>query len=61
MNSKGEKKFRSYTGEPYGPGFYAFEAMLKEWRDKGDLEGLELGAEGHPLPQRTPEDAKCLN
>jgi cyclohexanone monooxygenase len=43
VNAKGEKKFRSYTGEPYGPGFYAFEAMLQKWRDKGDLEGLELG------------------
>jgi len=44
VNSKGEKKMRSYTGEPYGPGFYAFEAMLQEWRDAGDLEGLELGS-----------------
>ncbi|HYP64034.1 MAG TPA: NAD(P)/FAD-dependent oxidoreductase, partial [Acidocella sp.] len=43
VNNKGEKKFRSYTGEPYGPGFYAFEAMLQEWRDRGDMEGLDLG------------------
>ena len=43
VNAKGEKKFRSYTGEPYGPGFYAFETMLQDWREEGNLEGLELG------------------
>ena len=45
MTSKGEKKLRSYTGEAFGPGFYVFEAMLQEWRDKGNLEGLELSHE----------------
>ena len=34
---------RSHLGEPYAPGFYAFEDLLREWRDKGDLEGLDLG------------------
>ncbi|BBZ47801.1 flavin-containing monooxygenase [Mycobacterium parmense] len=34
---------RSHLGEPYGPGFYAFEELLRAWRDKGDLEGLVLG------------------
>lgn len=42
-NEKGGTKLRSYTGEAYGPGFYAFETLLQDWRDKGDLEGLELG------------------
>ncbi len=45
VTSKGEKKLRSYTGEAFGPGFYVFEAMLQEWRDKGNLEGLELSHE----------------
>ena len=42
VDAKGEKKLRSYLGETYGPGFYAFETLLEEWRDKGDLEGLVL-------------------
>jgi cyclohexanone monooxygenase len=25
------------------PGFYAFDDLLKQWREKGDLDGLELG------------------
>ena len=29
-------------------GFYAFDDLLKEWRDKGDLDGLVL------------EETKCL-
>ena len=39
----GDGGIRSALGEPYGPGFYAFDQLLKEWRDKGDLEGLVLG------------------
>jgi cyclohexanone monooxygenase len=27
---------------PYAPGINAFNALLKEWRDGGDLEGMEL-------------------
>jgi cyclohexanone monooxygenase len=34
---------RSNLGEPYAPGFYVFDDLLKEWRDKGDLDGLMLG------------------
>jgi len=30
-------------GEPYGPGFYAFDDLLKLWRAKGDFEGMALG------------------
>ena len=33
---------KSALGDPYSPGYYAFEDLLKEWRDKGDLDGLEL-------------------
>jgi cyclohexanone monooxygenase len=39
----GGQGIRSFLGEPYSPGFYAFDDLLKEWRDKGDLEGLVLG------------------
>ncbi|WP_020102545.1 NAD(P)/FAD-dependent oxidoreductase [Mycobacterium sp. 360MFTsu5.1] len=34
---------RSFLGEVYTPGFYAFDDLLKAWRDAGDLDGLELG------------------
>jgi cyclohexanone monooxygenase len=40
----GGEGIRSHLGEPYGPGFYAFEELLRVWREKGDLEGLVLGA-----------------
>jgi cyclohexanone monooxygenase len=42
VTESGEKKLRSYLGETYGPGFYAFETLLEDWRARGDLEGLEL-------------------
>ena len=31
-----------FLGDFYSPGFYAFDELIAEWRDKGDLEGLEL-------------------
>ncbi|MHA7664887.1 flavin-containing monooxygenase [Mycolicibacterium sp. HS_4_1] len=34
---------RSFLGEVYTPGFYAFDDLLKAWRDTGDLDGLVLG------------------
>jgi cyclohexanone monooxygenase len=40
----GGEGIRSALGEPYGPGFYAFGRLLQEWRDKGELEGLDLGS-----------------
>jgi cyclohexanone monooxygenase len=40
FNNEGEDKVRWYLGEPYGPGFYAFDQLIREWREKGDLEGL---------------------
>ena len=39
----GGEGIRSFLGEPYSPGFYAFGDLLKEWRDNGDLDGLVLG------------------
>lgn len=41
-NAKGEKSTRSYAGETYGPGFYAFEKLLEGWRSSGSLDGLSL-------------------
>ena len=40
--NEGEEKRRWFLGEPYGPGFYAFDKLIQEWRDKGDMEGLVL-------------------
>ena len=39
----GEEGIRSALGEPYAPGFYEFDDLLAAWRERGDLEGLELG------------------
>jgi cyclohexanone monooxygenase len=39
----GGEGIRSALGEFYAAGFYAFDDLLREWRDKGDLDGLELG------------------
>ncbi|RAU96892.1 flavin-containing monooxygenase [Mycolicibacter senuensis] len=33
---------RSFLGEVYSPGFYAFDDLLKQWREAGDLKGMEL-------------------
>jgi cyclohexanone monooxygenase len=38
----GDGGIRSALGEPYGYGFYAFEKLLREWRERADLEGLVL-------------------
>ncbi len=46
FNNEGdEKKVRFIFGEPWGEGYYAFEEMLQQWRDKGDLAGLVLTTE----------------
>ncbi|OBF46284.1 monooxygenase [Mycobacterium sp. 852002-50816_SCH5313054-b] len=39
----GGEGIRSFLGEPYSPGFFVFDDLLREWRDKGDLDGLVLG------------------
>jgi cyclohexanone monooxygenase len=33
---------RSFLGDYYMAGFYAFDDLLTAWRDSGDLDGLEL-------------------
>jgi cyclohexanone monooxygenase len=42
-NKEGGGGAEGFLGEYYSAGFYAFDDLLKEWRDKGDLDGLELG------------------
>jgi cyclohexanone monooxygenase len=43
FNGEGDTtKPRFYAGEPYGPGWEAFETLLQDWRDQGELEGLTL-------------------
>jgi cyclohexanone monooxygenase len=42
-NNEGAQELRSNTGEPYGPGFYAYGQVLDGWRDQGDMEGMMLG------------------
>jgi cyclohexanone monooxygenase len=37
-----DKKLVFIFGEPYGPGFYAFEKLLRDWREQGEMEGLVL-------------------
>jgi cyclohexanone monooxygenase len=39
----GAVKNGAFLGDFYSPGFYAFDELIAEWREKGDLEGLELG------------------
>ena len=39
-NNEGEAKRRWFLGEPYPAGFYAFDKLIKTWRDKGDMAGL---------------------
>ena len=39
-NNEGEEKLRWFLGEPYGPGFYAFDELIREWRESGAMEGL---------------------
>jgi cation diffusion facilitator CzcD-associated flavoprotein CzcO len=42
LDSEGKQKLRWYLGEGYGPGWTAFQDLLQAWRDKGDLEGLDV-------------------
>jgi cation diffusion facilitator CzcD-associated flavoprotein CzcO len=46
FNGEGATKPRFYAGEPYGPGWDAFEKLLQDWRDNGDLAGLMLTRAG---------------
>jgi cation diffusion facilitator CzcD-associated flavoprotein CzcO len=46
FNNEGDQtKKRHIFGEPWGEGYYAFEAMLETWRAAGKLEGLMLQGE----------------
>ena len=40
FNNEGEANTKWALFRIYGPGWDAFEKMLKDWRDKGDLQGL---------------------
>jgi cyclohexanone monooxygenase len=43
FNNEGDQtRKRHIFGEPWGPGFYAFEDMIAAWRNEGGLEGLVL-------------------
>ena len=42
FNGEGDEKPRWYAGETYGPGWVAFEQLLQQWRNQGDMEGLVL-------------------
>jgi cyclohexanone monooxygenase len=42
LNNESGGKFRYYLGEFYLAGFTAFETLLQDWRNKGDMAGLEL-------------------
>ena len=57
VNARGEKTYRWYLGDVYSPGFYAFETLLKNWRDRGDLAGLVLQPAQPVAAQRKPASA----
>jgi cyclohexanone monooxygenase len=42
FNNEGESKADWALFRAWGHGWDAFQAMLQQWRDKGDLEGLKL-------------------
>jgi cation diffusion facilitator CzcD-associated flavoprotein CzcO len=39
-DEQGELRPRTYTGETYGLGYYAWEKLLEDWRSSDDLSGL---------------------
>jgi cyclohexanone monooxygenase len=41
-NNEGGENAGGLAGQTFSPGINAFNALLAEWREKGDLEGLEL-------------------
>ena len=44
FNNEGSEKIRWYLGESYGPGWNAFEQLMLDWRNQGELAGLVRGA-----------------
>ncbi len=51
VDSEGNQKLRWYLGEGYGPGWPAFMQLLQDWRDQGDLAGLEVETESQQAAQ----------
>ena len=41
-NREGKGSGGNMQNSPYAPGINAFNALLKQWRDKGDLAGMSL-------------------
>jgi cyclohexanone monooxygenase len=41
-NNEGGKASGGLTGQTYTPGINKFNALLAEWRERGDMDGLEL-------------------
>jgi cyclohexanone monooxygenase len=43
-NNEGKRKeaVTTFTGDGYGPGMNAFNAVIKEWVDKGDCDGIKF-------------------
>ena len=41
-NREGEGRGAGLQNSPYAPGINAFNALLAQWREKGDLEGMTL-------------------
>jgi len=41
-NREGKVAERNMQNSPYAPGINEFNALLKRWRDQGDMEGMEL-------------------
>ena len=44
-NNEGGERSGGLNGQTYTPGINRFNALLAEWRDKGDLDGLEFDRE----------------
>src|SRR3546814_8501846 len=51
VDEHGDRRPRSYAGETYGPGFYAFEKMLDDWRNAGDCAVLRPDARDSEVRQ----------
>ena len=43
FNNEGETRAKWALFRIYGPGWDAFQKLLQDWRDKGDLQGLNVG------------------
>jgi cyclohexanone monooxygenase len=50
FTNEGEKEAKWFLFRGWGLGWDNFQAMLSEWREAGDLAGLELRAEAEPVP-----------